>query len=125
MPSGNSRGWAIVLVTISLTLAGITWSITRHHQRGASVSPLTLVTLRITDFRWERRIDVEAYETWNEGGWQVPHDGQLIGKEQRLTGHRQEVDHYETRTRQVEVQTGTKTETRYRTERERTGTRSE
>ncbi|RME03995.1 MAG: hypothetical protein D6812_04740 [Deltaproteobacteria bacterium] len=66
-------------------------------------------TLTVTGFSWEREIDVEAYRTVTEEGWDLPH-GARVKKKWRDIHHYEDVlDHYETRTRKVSerVQTGT------------------
>jgi hypothetical protein len=67
--------------------------------------PLTIVSAP-----WHRTIDVEVYRTVREGDWSVPPGGRERHSEQRVHHQDQVLVRYETRTRSVQVQTGTRTE---------------
>jgi hypothetical protein len=63
--------------------------------------------------QWERTVQVEANRLVTESDWSLPGEGQLIRQYRDVRDHRQVLDHYESRTRQVSerVQTGTRTYT--------------
>lgn len=67
--------------------------------------PLTVVSAP-----WQRTIEVEVYKTVREGDWSVPAGGRHFHSEERIHHHDQVLTGYQTRTRQVRVQTGSRTE---------------
>lgn len=62
---------------------------------------------------WTRGIEVQEYRTVQEEDWSVPQGGREKRSFRAVRDHRQVLDHYETKTRQVSerVQTGTRTYT--------------
>jgi hypothetical protein len=71
------------------------------------------ITATLSEKRWERSLEIEAYRTVRESDWSVPSGGRPVNSWQAVRSYRQELDHYETRTRTVteQVQTGTRTYT--------------
>jgi hypothetical protein len=63
----------------------------------------------VTGHRWTRSVAVEALRRMELTGESVPSDGELVSSSREVTGHRQVLDHYETRSheRSEEVRTGT------------------
>jgi hypothetical protein len=68
------------------------------------------VTATVAEKAWERSLEVEAYRTVRESDWSVPTGGRTVRSYRAVQSHRQELDHYETRTRTVtdRVQVGTR-----------------
>lgn len=56
----------------------------------------------ITDLKWEYSVNIEKFETINEDDWELPIDARLLYTNTELYGHDQVIDHYETKSRQVE-----------------------
>jgi hypothetical protein len=69
------------------------------------------VEAAVTARHWERSVQVEAYRMVTEQGWELPAGARQLRSFRDVRDHRQVLDHYETRTRQVSerVQTGTRT----------------
>ena len=53
----------------------------------------------VTDFLWERSINIEEYVTVEREGWSLPSDGRLLDKQWEFKEYIQVLDHYETKTR--------------------------
>ena len=60
--------------------------------------------LKINDFTWERKIDIEEYKTFHESGWNVPKGGRVTSQNREIYDYEQVIDHYVTKTREVEKQ---------------------
>ena len=62
---------------------------------------------------WNRTLEVQAYRTLRESGWDVPGGGREVRSYRAIREYRQVLDHYETKERQVSerVRTGTRTYT--------------
>jgi hypothetical protein len=99
-PSGL-RGWAKRGVVAVLALLG--WGYFRPRE----------ITATLAEKSWERSLEIEAYRTVRESGWDVPTGGRPINQYRAIRSYRQELDHYEQRTRTVteQVQVGTRTYT--------------
>jgi hypothetical protein len=71
------------------------------------------VTATVAAKDWTRGIEVQEYRTVQEEDWSVPQGGREKRSFRAVRDHRQVLDHYETKTRQVSerVQTGTRTYT--------------
>ena len=65
----------------------------------------------VSEFEWERTVDVEAYQTVNEEDWSLPATARLLSQRQEIHHYDEIVDHYETRQRDVEEQVKVGTET--------------
>ena len=61
------------------------------------------VTIRATNFSWERSINIETYKTVTEEDWDIPNGGREIKHWTDIKDHISVLDHYEHRTRQVEI----------------------
>lgn len=57
---------------------------------------------------WTRAQEVEAFGTVREEGWSAPAGARIVRSERRVHHQDQVLDHHERRTRQVQVQTGTR-----------------
>jgi hypothetical protein len=70
-------------------------------------------TATVAGKEWSRAIEVQEYRTVQEEDWSVPQGGRETRSFRAVRDHRQVLDHYESRTRQVSerVQTGTRTYT--------------
>lgn len=60
--------------------------------------------ITINDIRWERSISIERYKTVEESDWSVPEGGRILYSKYEITGYKQVVDHYETKTREIPKQ---------------------
>lgn len=92
-----------IFVVLLLTIGGwFGWSNRTRHVEGMVVSK-----------QWERTVQVEAYRTVRDEGWELPPGARRIRSYRAIRDYRQVLDHHETRTRQVSerVQTGTRTYT--------------
>ena len=58
--------------------------------------------ITITDFTWIRSIEIERYQTVEESDWHLPSEARLQYTTTEISGYESVLDHYETRTRQVE-----------------------
>lgn len=58
--------------------------------------------MTVSSFSWERSIQIEHYVTVDESGWTLPSKARLRYSNQEIKEYRNVLDHYETRTRQVE-----------------------
>lgn len=56
----------------------------------------------VTGFSWERSIDVEKFQTIQESGWNLPSGARLKYEKNEIYDYEKVVDHYETKTKQVE-----------------------
>ncbi len=56
----------------------------------------------VTDFKWEYSVNIEKFETVNESGWSLPSDARLSYTRREIYRYDQVLDHYETKTRQVQ-----------------------
>jgi hypothetical protein len=90
----NVRGWMLLAL-----LAAIGWWYFHPRQVQGEVALKT----------WERSLEVQAYRTVRESDWQLPSGGRQLRSYRAIRDYRQELDHYERRTRQVSdrVQVGT------------------
>ena len=61
-------------------------------------------TATVTGFEWERTIAIEEFTNVSENGWSLPQNAHLHETRQEIKSYRQELDHYETRTRKVSKQ---------------------
>jgi hypothetical protein len=100
-PPNRPRSWLKRGAVAMLALLG--WCYFRPHE----------VTATVAEKSWERSLEVEAYRTVRESNWDVPSGGRTVNSYQAIRSYRQELDHYETRSRTVseQVQTGTRTYT--------------
>ncbi|NJP05950.1 MAG: hypothetical protein HC837_10170 [Chloroflexaceae bacterium] len=55
----------------------------------------------VDGFSWERTIEIEEMRTVTEEDWDVPSGGRVLDQRQEIHHYKQVLDHYETRTRQV------------------------
>ena len=53
----------------------------------------------VSEFSWERSINIEEYTTVNRNDWYLPADGRLLYTQQEIRSYQQVLDHYETKTR--------------------------
>lgn len=60
--------------------------------------------ITITEFKWERSIDIEKYQTVNESDWFLPIGARLQYSTPEISRYESVLDHYETMTRQVAKQ---------------------
>jgi hypothetical protein len=100
-PVRRRNPWVVRGVIAMLVLLG--WCFFRPRE----------ITATLAEKSWERSLEVEAYRTVRESDWNVPSGGRTVNSFQAIRSYRQELDHYETRTRTVteQVQTGTRTYT--------------
>ena len=59
-------------------------------------------SMKITEFSWQRSINVEEYKTFHESDWDVPAGGRVTGQSMEIHHYESVIDHYETKTREVE-----------------------
>lgn len=71
-------------------------------------------TAEVTGFEWERSIAIQEYRNVDESDWSLPQNANLHRTAQEVKSHRQVLDHYETRTRQVAKQVPDGYDTDYR-----------
>jgi Zn-finger in Ran binding protein and others len=57
---------------------------------------------------WVRTVDIEHYQPFIEQAWELPSGARLISRRQEVHHYDQVLDGYDTRTRTVRVQTGTR-----------------
>jgi hypothetical protein len=100
-PAKRRRGWkgpAAILAVIG----GMVW-----------YNGPVETTATVAGKEWSRAIEVQEYRTVQEEDWSVPQGGREKRSFRAVRDHRQVLDHYESRTRQVSerVQTGTRTYT--------------
>lgn len=57
----------------------------------------------ITDIYWKSYVDIEEYTTVQESDWSVPSGGRLLYSRSEIRSYDHVLDHYETRTRSVQV----------------------
>lgn len=55
------------------------------------------VNAEVTGFEWERTIDIEAFQTVTEEGWEVPAGAKILGERQEVHHTEDVLDHVETR----------------------------
>jgi hypothetical protein len=93
--------WRGRVVLVALALLG--WWFFRSQEIGATVDGK----------QWNRTLEVQAYRTLRESGFELPEGGRTIRSYRAIREYRQVLDHYVTRERQVseQVQTGTRTYT--------------
>lgn len=60
--------------------------------------------LTVTELSWERCINVERYQTVEENSWYLPSNARLLETRLEYSHSEQVLDHYATKTRQVEKQ---------------------
>ncbi len=60
--------------------------------------------ITITGFEWERFIRIERYQTIQESSWTLPTEARLLYSKEEISHYISVIDHYETRTKQVEKQ---------------------
>ncbi|HEX6749755.1 MAG TPA: Ran-binding zinc finger domain-containing protein [Longimicrobium sp.] len=102
-PARRSHFGRNVFLTLLVAVLGwFGWSNRTRHVEGV-----------VTAKQWERSVQVEAYRTVTEEGWDLPQGGRLVRSYRAIRDYRRVLDHYETRTRQVSdrVQTGTESYT--------------
>lgn len=58
-------------------------------------------TMQVTNLSWERSIAIEQCKTVDESGWSLPFGARLHYTREELSGYKQVIDHYETKTRTV------------------------
>lgn len=60
--------------------------------------------LTVAGFEWERTIEIERLNTLTEEGWEgeLPADADILSSERAIHHYDQVIDHYETKSRQVE-----------------------
>lgn len=87
--------WSL-FVGIPLGMLALVWYLFSTH-----TEPVT-----VTGHTWERNINVLAYKNVEEEDWSVPDGGTQTGSFQAIHHYDHVLDHYETRTRSVQVQTG-------------------
>jgi hypothetical protein len=88
----RNLAWPLaILLVIGLIIAGVYFA-TRTHE----------VTVQVDRFEWSRVINVDHFATVREGDWSVPAGGRYVSQEQRIHHYNRVLDHYETRTRQVQ-----------------------
>lgn len=61
-------------------------------------------TVTVRDLSWSRSVEVEAFRTLNDSGWNYPSDAYNVRSEREIRSYRDVLDHYETKTRQVSEQ---------------------
>ena len=61
------------------------------------------IEVDVTGFSWERSIEVQAYRTVVEEDWDIPPRGREISHRREVRSYNHVLDHYETRTRQVQT----------------------
>ena len=59
-------------------------------------------SMKITEFSWQRNISIEEYKTFHESDWSVPSGGRVTGQSMEFHHYDSVIDHYETKTREVE-----------------------
>lgn len=60
-------------------------------------------SMKITEFSWQRSIDIEEYKTFHESDWdEVPSDARVTGQSMEIHHYDSVIDHYETKTKEVE-----------------------
>lgn len=57
---------------------------------------------QITNKTWNRTISIEELRTFDESGWDVPYGARVYFQQDEIRDYKQEIDHYETVSRQVE-----------------------
>ena len=60
--------------------------------------------ITVDNISWERSIDVERYKIVEESGWTLPANARLRYQKSEIYEYEDVLDHYETKTRQVEKQ---------------------
>lgn len=70
-------------------------------------------TFHCTDVFWENVINIEAYETVEESGWDLPSDGRLLEEKKEIRSYTDVLDHYEEVTKTRRVESGSHTEYTY------------
>lgn len=90
-----SNGWKPVLciLLIALTIFGIFLLFQPKEYE-----------LTVTELSWERCINVERYQTVEESSWNLPSNARLLETRLEYSHSEQVLDHYDTKTRQVEKQ---------------------
>jgi len=63
-------------------------------------------TVTVSGHSWERTIAIEAYRKLREKAWQLPSRAELVRSFQAIHHYEKVLDHYETRTRTVQVKVG-------------------
>lgn len=66
------------------------------------------VNVKVAKMTWQRSINIEHYKTLTKEDWDVPSDGRIIDNENRIRRYKDVLVGYESKTRQVRVQTGTR-----------------
>jgi hypothetical protein len=66
------------------------------------------VTATVAAREWERTQAIESFGAVREEGWTAPAGARIVRSERRVHHHDKVLDHHERRTRQVQVQTGTR-----------------
>ena len=59
-------------------------------------------SMKITGFSWERNINVEQLKTFHESDWSIPNSARVTSEKKEIHHYEQKLDHYETRSREVE-----------------------
>lgn len=70
-------------------------------------------TFHCTDVFWENVINIEAYETVRESGWDLPPDARLLEEKEEIRSYTDVLDHYEEVTKTRQVVSGSHTEYTY------------
>lgn len=100
-PAKRRRGWKGPAAIVAV-IGGMIW-----------YNGPVETTATVAGKEWSRAIEVQEYRTVQEEDWSVPQGGREKRSFRAVRDHRQVLDHYESRTRQVSerVQTGTRTYT--------------
>ena len=95
------RSWRVPLIIVGIL--GLLWWFLHPRE----------VTATVAAKEWARGIEVQESRRVQEEDWNIPPGGRQLRSFRAIRDHRQVLDHYETRTREVSdrVQTGTRTYT--------------
>jgi len=58
-------------------------------------------TINVLGFSWERNIEIEEIQTFEEDDWDLPYGARLLYTQEEISGHKDVIAHYETVEKQV------------------------
>jgi ribosomal protein L40E len=95
VPKKKKHGCLVTIGIVFLILFGLYW-----------LGAPRVIDVTVTGHEWKRTVDVECYRLVQHEDWSVPQNSVIIDSFQAVHHNKEIFDHYETRTRTVQVKVG-------------------